>query len=216
VVGVEQRRDRVTIDYVEKQSRRTVDASHVIMATPFSTMKAVEMKPALSEPKARAVATLPYFSATRVLLQTKTRFWHAEGLSGTARSDHPAETWDAAYDQPADRGLLAVTVGGLLGRELADLAPERAIQRGAELVGETLPRLRAAFDKGAVSAWSADPWSRGAFAVFHPGQMSAMIGDIARPEGRVHFAGEHTSAWMGWMEGALESGERAASEVLRA
>jgi monoamine oxidase len=46
--------------------------------------------------------------------------------------------------------------------------------------------------------------------------MSAMAPDIARPEGRVHFAGEHTSAWMGWMEGAIESGERAAREVLAA
>ncbi len=80
------------------------------------------MRPALSEPKARAVASLPYFPATRLLLQTKTRFWHAEGLSGTSRSDQPAETWDAAYDQPADRGLLAVTVGGAIGRELAGLA----------------------------------------------------------------------------------------------
>jgi monoamine oxidase len=37
---------------------------------------------------------------------------------------------------------------------------------------------------------------------------------VSKPEGRLHFAGEHTSSWMGWMEGALESGERAAREVL--
>ncbi len=157
---------------------------------------------------------MPYFPATRVLLQTKTRFWHADGLSGTARSDQPAETWDAAYDQLADRGLIAATVGGALGRALADLASERAVQRGVELVTEIFPRLRAAFDRGVACAWAAEPWSRGAFAVFHPGQMSAMAADVARPEGRIHFAGEHTSAWMGWMEGALESGERAANEVL--
>jgi hypothetical protein len=44
--------------------------------------------------------------------------------------------------------------------------------------------------------------------------MSAIMPDITRPEGRIHFAGEHTSSWMGWMQGALESGERAANEVL--
>jgi monoamine oxidase len=38
--------------------------------------------------------------------------------------------------------------------------------------------------------------------------------DISTPQGRLHFAGEHTSAWMGWMEGALQSGERAAREIL--
>jgi monoamine oxidase len=83
-------------------------------------------------------------------------------------------------------------------------------------VSATFPRLPSAFDKGVVAAWAAEPWSRGAFAVFHPGQMSTMTADIARPEGRIHFAGEHTSQWMGWMEGALESGERAANEVLQA
>ena len=76
------------------------------------------------------------------------------------------------------------------------------------------PGLPTNFEKGSVYRWALDPWSRGAFAVFHPGQMSSMMPDIARPEGRIHFAGEHTSSWMGWMEGALESGERAAREVL--
>ena len=111
---------------------------------------------------------------------------------------------------------MAATVGGALGRELSDLTPERAVQRGVELMSETFPKMRAAFDQGVAYPWAAEPWSRGAFAVFHPGQMSAMSADIARPEGRLHFAGEHTSAWMGWMEGALESGERAAREVLHA
>jgi uncharacterized protein with NAD-binding domain and iron-sulfur cluster len=46
--------------------------------------------------------------------------------------------------------------------------------------------------------------------------MTAMMPEIARPEGRIHFAGEHTSSWMGWMEGALLSGERAAQEVIAA
>ena len=216
VAGVDQQRDGVAIDYVERETRRTVRASRVIVTTPFSTLRQMEMRPSLSAPKTHAIAALPYFPATRLLLQTKTRFWHAEGLSGTARSDQPAETWDAAYDQLADRGLIAATLGGALGRQLADLARERAVERGVELLTETFPTMRAAFDKGVVCGWAAEPWSRGAFAVFHPGQMSTMAADIARPEGRIHFAGEHTSAWMGWMEGALESGERAANEVLSA
>ena len=51
-------------------------------------------------------------------------------------------------------------------------------------------------------------------AAFGPGQMTALLPDLARSEGRMHFAGEHTSAWCGWMEGALESAERAAREIL--
>ena len=107
-----------------------------------------------------------------------------------------------------------MTVGGTLGRELAELPPDRAVARSVDLLVETFPRMRSAFDKGVVCAWAAERWSRGAFAVFHAGQMSTLAADVARSEGRIHFAGEHTSAWMGWMEGALESAERVAHEVV--
>jgi monoamine oxidase len=215
VVRVDQQADRLDVEYTDDESRRTIRASRVIFTTPFSTLRAIEFRPALTAPKASVVATLPYFPAARVLLQTRSRFWHLEGLSATSRSDHPAETWDAAYDQLADRGLMGVTVGGAFGRGLTDAGPGEATARIARLVGETFPHLREAFERGSVCAWAGEPWSAGAFAVFHPGQMSALGPDLARPEGRMHFAGEHTSAWMGWMEGALESAERVVSEVLK-
>jgi monoamine oxidase len=90
----------------------------------------------------------------------------------------------------------------------------RAMGLGTKLVAQTFPEMTRQFERGAVYRWTLDQWARGAFAVFHPGQMSAIMPDIARPEGRIHFAGEHTSSWMGWMQGAIESGERAAREVL--
>lgn len=64
--------------------------------------------------------------------------------------------------------------------------------------------------------WDEDEWSRGAYAWFKPGQMISLMPYIARPEGRVYFAGEHTSAWFGFMQGALESGIRAAREIEQA
>src|SRR6266446_10073304 len=58
-----------------------------------------------------------------------------------------------------------------------------------------------------------DPWAGGAGAEHSPGQLTTLCVGIERPEGRVHFAGEHTSAWPYWMQGALQSGLRAAKEV---
>jgi monoamine oxidase len=122
----------------------------VILAVPFSTLRRLDVRPAFSLAKARAVAELPYFPAARFLLQSKTRFWHAEGLSGVARTDQPAEMWDAAYEQAADRGLLASTVGGELGRSLATMPRAEAVALGASLATETFPSMRQAFDKGIV------------------------------------------------------------------
>ena len=64
--------------------------------------------------------------------------------------------------------------------------------------------------------WSADPWVRGAYSYFKVGQAASSSKIAAAREGRIHFAGEHTSsAFQGFLEGAAETGERAAHQLLR-
>jgi monoamine oxidase len=75
------------------------------------------------------------------------------------------------------------------------------------------PRIREQFEGGASKCWDSDEWSRGAYTWFKPGQMTSWLPQIARAEGRIHFAGEHASTDPGWMEGALESAERVVSEI---
>jgi monoamine oxidase len=214
VVRIEQTDQSVELGYVERGRKKTVRASRAILAIPFSTLRRVEVRPAFSTQKAAAIADLPYFPATRFLLQCRSSFWQQAGLSGTARGDQPAEMWDCTYDLDATRGILGATVGGELGQKLAGMTRTRALTTGRQLVAQTFPKMTTSFERGSVYRWTLDAWARGAFAVFHPGQMSRIMPDIATPEGRIHFAGEHTSSWMGWMQGALESGERAANEVL--
>ena len=68
-----------------------------------------------------------------------------------------------------------------------------------------------------VSNWSKDPWARGSYAAFEPGQTVEFSEVAGRPEGGIHFAGEHTAgAFQGFLEGAVASGERAAREVAQA
>jgi monoamine oxidase len=214
VVGIDQTDGTVRLDYLERGRKKAVRASQVIVTVPFAALRAIDIRPGFSEPKARAIAELPYFPATRLLFQCRTSFWQQQGLSGTARSDAPAETWDCTYDLEGTRGILGATVGGEIGRNIADMTRSRAIAYGLNIVGRTFPAVRTSFQSGSVYRWVRDGWAGGAFAVFHPGQMSTFMPEIAKPEGRVHFAGEHTSTWMGWMQGAIESGERAAAEVL--
>ena len=61
--------------------------------------------------------------------------------------------------------------------------------------------------------WNADKWSRGSYAYFAPGQMVRLRQLLRQPVGRIHFAGEHTANWQGYMHGAIESGYRAAKEI---
>jgi monoamine oxidase len=63
-------------------------------------------------------------------------------------------------------------------------------------------------------AWDRDPWVKGGYAVFDPAFDPALRPWLARPAGRIVFAGEHTSdRWQGYMNGAIETGRRAALEV---
>jgi len=68
--------------------------------------------------------------------------------------------------------------------------------------------------EGCVSkVWTADPWAGGAGTEHSLGQLNTLCMGLEQPEGQVHFAGEHISAWPYWMQGALQSGLRAAKEV---
>jgi monoamine oxidase len=207
VVRVERQSTRFRVDYREGTAVKSVTAARVVFAVPASTMRQIDMKPRLSRAKEQAIEQLSYYDGVRFLLQVKRRFWKAAGLSGSARTDRATEIWDAANDQASSsRGILGATAA-TAGATLA---------AGVDLVADAFPGVRSEFEKGAVYRWSAEPWTRGAFAVYRPGQLTTLMPVLASAESGLHFAGEHTSMWTGWMEGALESGERAAREVLTA
>jgi len=193
----------------------SLKASRVIFAIPFTTLREIEIRPRLSKEKEQAISQLSYYPVTRFLLQSRTRFWRSGGLNGSARTDRAAEVWDETYDQATSpRGILGASVGGRPGRAVLDMTSEDSLKFGIGLVADAFPAIRSQFEKGFVQRWALDPWSRGAFPVFKPGEMSTLMPIMASPENGIHFAGEHTSSWTGWMEGALQSGERAAREVL--
>jgi monoamine oxidase len=214
VVRIDRRPPMVRIDYRQAGRVQAVSASRVICAIPFTTLREVEFLPALSAQKSRVVNELEYLPSTRFLLQTRTRFWSQGGLSGYARTDRSAEIWDCGYDLPGTQGILGATVAGAAGRSALGMTSDAAVGFGRSVVADAFPEIGRHFAKGIVHRWALEPWARGAFAVFRPRQMSSLAPGLGAPEDRIHFAGEHTSSWSGWMEGALESGERAAREIL--
>jgi monoamine oxidase len=99
---------------------------------------------------------------------------------------------------------------------MAELTSSERLDFTVIQIERILPAIREHYEGGASVCWDEDVWARGAYAWFKPGQMESLLPHIARPEGRVHFAGDHTSPWPGWMNGALQSGARAAREVNQA
>ena len=114
--------------------------------------------------------------------------------------------------------MLASYNWGQAARRLASLPhPERAATVLRHL-SRVHPQLRdpAMVRETASWSWDTHPLSGGAFAWFKPGQHSTLHRHIVAPEGRIYFAGEHASLTHTWMQGALESAQRAISELLAA
>ncbi len=215
VVRVTRQAARLRVDYQQDGTVRSISAARLVVAIPLTTLRHIERRPRFSPHKEAAIEQLAYHSVGRFLLQSKTRFWRQGELNGSARTDRATEVWDATHDQLMQtRGILGASVGGAVARETLAMTPGQSLRFGIGLVAEAFPAMRTEIEKGVSHRWDLDPWARGAFVAPRPGQMTVALAHAATPEDGIHFAGEHTSPWMGWMEGALQSGERVAREIL--
>jgi monoamine oxidase len=217
VVRIERGRDSaLRVLWSERDGPQSLPADRVVLAVPFTLLRRIEVVPPFSAEKARAIAELSYGSSTKVFLQTRTRFWAGEGLSGFGYTDlHDyMQVWEVGYSQPGPRGLLVAYTKFSGARQLDGLDEDRRVASALDAVARVHPELPRQFEGGRSKSWDRDPWARGAFAILRPGDVTRLEPHVARAEGRVHFAGEHTSPWLGgWMHSALESGERVAREI---
>jgi monoamine oxidase len=122
-----------------------------------------------------------------------------------------------AFDELPERELPELTAAGVLYRPdpavplLALFAGAGAARRASSFAfPERRPRAATAVD------WTADPFARGSYLIFGPGQLTTWGRRLAEPQGRLHFAGAEASDLPSFMEGAVRAGERAADEVLAA
>ena len=189
--------------------RQTVGADYVVCTLPFSVLRRVEVEPPLAEDKRRLVGGMQYASASRVLVQLKSRVWGEPRLSGFGVTDDPTEIWQPTYTQPGAGGILTTYPRGALSEKLTAMPEAARISSTVELLGRVFPGARAEFAAGLSKCWTEDEWALGAWG--HPEEKLLPV--IQRPEGRLHFAGEHSSRWPSWMQGAIESGLRAAREI---
>jgi len=214
VVGMEQDSDGVRVAYLHAGARESLAAERVVCTVPFSVLRRIKVSPDFTREKRRAVEEMPYTSVARAYLQTSSKFWLEEGLTGTATTDlSNMLVFDGAPGQTPRRGIIEAYFAGPQARRLTAMREGERVLSTLALMEKVHPRVRREFEVGATKCWDEDEWARGAYAWYRPGQMASLLPHVARAEGRIHFAGEHASSTFGWMQGAIESGNRAAREV---
>jgi monoamine oxidase len=217
VTAIAQDREQVTVHYRTASGVYSQTGDYCICTIPFGVLRHLDFTPPLSKGKYRAIRSLNYNPSTKILLQVRDRFWEETGgVGGATPTDLPIRRIVYPSHAPVDedRGvLLASYTWGQDAARWGALTPDDRIALALKDVAKIHPKIREHFEGGASHAWYSDPYAVGAFALFEPGQESTLQPDIVKPEGRVHFAGEHCSLWHAWIQGALESGIRAATAI---
>ena len=205
--------DMVTVRVEEPGGSYHFTADFVVAAVPTTTFQKIRVTPVLPAPQRKAISSLPYGPATRVLLQFERPFWRKRLKHRAFGTALPiGAVWDAGEHQPGRHGMLMLLAGGRASLECREIlrreGPEGVVTR-LRWMGTPAP-LQAIWH----TSWEDDPLAGGGYAVFSPDFDPQLRDWLRRPAGRVLFAGEHTSVeWQGYMNGAIDSGLRAAAEI---
>lgn len=217
VRAIGQNQDSAIVHYETQGGRFTELADYMICTIPFAVMRHVDILRPFSPSKQKAIRELHYHASGKVFLQCRRRFWEQdEGIYGGGTiTDLPIRNlFYPEHGEETGRGvLLASYTWETDAKRWSSLTPEARIDRAVEYVAKIHPQILEECEGGASVMWQDDPYAGGAFALFEPGQESRLFDSIIAPEGRIHFAGEHTSRLNGWIQGSIESGLRTALEV---
>ncbi len=217
MVAIDQSPATVTLHYHTAADRQQVSGDYAILTVPFPVLRHVEAVKPFSRAKQRAIRQLHYDASAKILFQCRRRFWEDDDniFGGGTITDLPIRNvYYPDHGRETGRGvILASYTWSEDAQRWGSLSPADRITQALENVALIHPQIIDEFEVGASQMWHDDEFAGGAFALFDPGQQTLLHDHIIAPEGRIHFAGEHASLAHAWIQGAIESGLRAAREI---
>ena len=211
-------REGAEVWFEEGGAVRSLRAPWLVIAIPFKVLRDLEITPSFSFAKMRCIETLAYGQVMKIAMQYSRRLWDEPGSLGQRvfTDTMLRRVYHFSVDQPGPRGILMSFTSGADAEKLGRMPEAERSRVAREETTRIWPEASRYWEGAAVKYWNEDPWIRGSYSFNGVGQARDFL-EIARaPEGRVHFAGEHTSVHRASMNGALESGVRAAEEIRRA
>lgn len=195
----------------------SIRAERVIVAIPPVLAGRIDYEPALPASRDQITQRMPMGSVIKCIAFYESPFWRKAGYSGEAISDRGAVK--LVFDDSSPDGSHAALVGFMMAKDAKHYSGKGMKER-REAVVDCFTRYFGPQASTPIDYidqdWPAERWSRGCYAAFMgPGVLSAHANALRAPVGRIHWAGTETArVWQGYMEGAVEAGERAADEVV--
>ncbi|MEO0460881.1 MAG: FAD-dependent oxidoreductase [Myxococcota bacterium] len=216
VRAIEVRPDRVRVVVEDSNgAQQSLEARNAVCTIPFSVLREIPIT-GLPDSVMSAIQTLDYVEVVRSALVFENRFWESAGLSGRVATDTGVqEIWNitpcSAHAQGI--GVLAGYTTGKEARWIASLSPAVQLDTYQRELKRLLGLRIAPVEEFVSHAWQDDPWARGGWPTLGPGH-GWMIDALRSDVGSLFFAGDHVSAYPGWMEGAVRSATEAADRIL--
>ncbi len=208
------------LTFQEGSATRTVTADRVVLTLPFRILRELDFAGAGFKPlKQTAIRRLGMGTNAKLTLQFDDRHWRTLGYNGATFSDTGYQSsWEVTRAQPGTQGILVDYTGGTIGAELGTAGVQPRARRFLQQIEPVIPGLSSRYNgRAAIDDWPRHPHTLGSYSYWRVGQYTQFAGVEREVEGACHFAGEHTSVdFQGYLNGAVETGERAASEVLAA
>ena len=207
--------EEVIVTYKQADSFHTISASYAILATPLTTARLIDFEGTLPVTHHAMVHGLSYGSVTKVMIEYKKRFWHDRGWNGRLNTDLPIVfTWDATSHLEGEHGILTAYTGGEPGATLTRLSDQERIQTAVNAIESIFPGSSKLIENTQTIAWRNEAFTLGSYMAYAPNELTSHWQALFSPAGRLYFAGEHATIYQGFMEGAVESGQRAAKSII--
>lgn len=190
------------------------EADFGISTLPLPVLARTTLEPRPAADQYAAFREIAYTPITRVYLRVLRPFWEQDGLPVTMWTDSVLERVFPLRDAAGEVVALVSHADGPSAVMLDTMSDEERRRFAERELARVRPATRDAVEAVASTSWANDPFAGGAYPYYQPGQVGRLRGAMARPLGRLHFAGEHTAVTQPGMEGAAESADRAVAEVL--
>jgi len=215
VSSVKVQPEGVTVQYKQVDSFHTIRSSYAILAVPLTVARMIDFHSTLPAAHQKLVDELSYGAVTKVMIEYRKRFWHDRHWNGRLYTDHPiGMTWDATSHLEHEHGILTAYTGGGPGAELSKLSDDERIKTAVAAIEAIFPGSTELVERTHTVAWVNEPFTRCSYMALSPNQVTTHWQALFTPAGRLYFAGEHATVIQGYMEGAVESGQRAAREII--
>ena len=198
---------------VSLASGKNLDADAVIVTLPLPALQQIDME--LPAAQATLLDTVDYHKVVQLHCIVETPFWENTGWGGSWWTD---SLLGRIFTRPIpgdNRYNMTVWINGGDCDGLNAMDEATCTDTITRALWKLMPEAREVTSVGQLVRWSNDPHAGGVWALWRPGQAATAHATLRSPAGRVFFAGEHTAESYRGMEGAMESGERAALEVMR-